>query len=783
MGNQNSNLLVVSNTDNDSNNLNNRGVNSLDENNADVINISSKSCYHSTVSEKVEDSTNGDDNQHCNDDQPSPESLLSLASVSSSSTEEEYQIVDAVDATTTTNTTTITTTFSPSCSNIIAFWSLRQNKSDEEKRDHCDQTPSNATSKSIHKSLSLAFQACGGDYRYHANDDDEYDDDAHYDGNDERKTSSANTKLNLFSRKLNYTEDEMLMEDGDEPLEESDLRPKIVNVSSSSNHQGHEQKKTIQCRSFHIVTTAALPWMTGTAVNPLLRAAYLNKMNREAVEKFINDESAKLNEETSTLNEKKSTSSSSLSLSQHDLMGSVTLCIPWLERESDRKIVYGDSASFNSSMDQEIFIRKWLSESAKLPLESSLETKGIKISFYEARYAEEFLSILPVGDVRELIDLDPKDADVCILEEPEHLNVTMPTSCEPWTTTFRHVIGIMHTNYVAYVLRANLFLAPYISYINAMMTRVHCNKILKLSDTLQIYAAEKECVSNVHGIRSVFLNEGKRRAVSTSPSSTNKIYFIGKLLWAKGLDRLIELQHAFKRSTGEYFEISIIGSGHEKDEIERAFQGRARSKESFSQHNNSLSDLMSEIPKSRHEFRKESIPATFPGRRDHASLTVDYKIFVNPSLTEVLCTTTAEAIAMGKFAIVPYHPSNAFFAQFPNCLMYTKKEEFVANLKYALENEPAPLSPEHSHTLSWNAATERCIVAAMITKREARRRVRLHQQKMDERALMNIKGPVVAPFRRCALDSIEIVSTNETIPEDNYKSLDSDPRPRVVLVE
>ena len=50
-----------------------------------------------------------------------------------------------------------------------------------------------------------------------------------------------------------------------------------------------------------------------------------------------------------------------------------------------------------------------------------------------------------------------------------------------------------------------------------------------------------------------------------------------------------------------------------------------------------------DLPKSLHEWRKTPIPAAFHGRVDHASLG-RYKVFINPSLSEVLCTITAEAL-------------------------------------------------------------------------------------------------------------------------------------------
>ena len=52
-----------------------------------------------------------------------------------------------------------------------------------------------------------------------------------------------------------------------------------------------------------------------------------------------------------------------------------------------------------------------------------------------------------MGDITALI---PKEEiDICILEEPEHLNWYRAPG-DSWTDKFKHVVGIIHTNYFVY---------------------------------------------------------------------------------------------------------------------------------------------------------------------------------------------------------------------------------------------------------------------------------------------------------------------------------------------
>lgn len=405
-----------------------------------------------------------------------------------------------------------------------------------------------------------------------------------------------------------------------------------------------------------IVTTAALPWMTGTAVNPLLRAAYLNTGRKQKG-------------------------------------GKVTIMLPWLEREEDKKKIYGDR-DFQTQNDQEQYIRNWLKDTAGMKEAS----RDLNIAWYTGWVETLENSVYSMGDITALIPQE--EVDICVLEEPEHLNWYRAPG-ENWTTKFKHVVGIVHTNYFVYAQEqpAALIRAPAMRLLTSWMCRAHCHRLIKLSGTLGSFAPEKELVENVHGVRLAFLEYGKELSnVLRSPKGRNHpvfgpeaeptIYFIGKMLWSKGIGSLMELIKYAEESADLKIKVDMYGGGPDKEEATQKAQ-------------------------------KLGLDMPFHGPIDHALLTSTHKIFVNPSTSEVLCTTVAEALAMGKFVVVPSHPSNDFFAQFPNCLTYANKEEFVGNLYYAMTHSPQPLSKEYSYALSWEAASERFAAAGSISVVEA----------------------------------------------------------------
>jgi hypothetical protein len=72
-----------------------------------------------------------------------------------------------------------------------------------------------------------------------------------------------------------------------------------------------------------------------------------------------------------------------------------------------------------------------------------------------------------------------------------------------------------------------------------------------------------------------------------------------------------------------------------------------------------------------------------------------------------------------KIYFLCYTASNDFFIQFPNCLAYSTKKECVDKIKWAIENDPTPLSPEDKHKLTWEGANERLYTSSYMTQKQA----------------------------------------------------------------
>jgi hypothetical protein len=298
-----------------------------------------------------------------------------------------------------------------------------------------------------------------------------------------------------------YTQEELDMIDGDEPTDASNLQ---------------------SVREYWIVTTAALPWMTGTAVNPLLRAAYLSQRNRTLLseQQEQGDYNADDDQESKIV------------------PSTVTLVLPWLEDPEDREKLYGSAwaAVDKTPYDQEVYIRRWLATSAHMPSEAADPTDGgITIQWYPAKYHTTMSSIFALGDLCEMIPSDNPNL-ICILEEPEHVNFYRAPGRESWRDKACHVIGVIHTNYKAYARNhySGILTGPLVGALSSLMVRAYCDKVVKLSPVLQTYAPGKEVVSNVHGIRQEFFEVPLTTTTTTNTAFTGaRCYFIGKLLWGK----------------------------------------------------------------------------------------------------------------------------------------------------------------------------------------------------------------------------------------------------------
>ncbi len=72
-------------------------------------------------------------------------------------------------------------------------------------------------------------------------------------------------------------------------------------------------------------------------------------------------------------------------------------------------------------------------------------------------------------------------ADVAILEEPEHLN--WYHHGQRWTDKFDHVVGIIHTNYLDYARREEQgdIKEKCLKALNSWVCRIHCHKVSSLA--------------------------------------------------------------------------------------------------------------------------------------------------------------------------------------------------------------------------------------------------------------------------------------------------------------
>lgn len=277
------------------------------------------------------------------------------------------------------------------------------------------------------------------------------------------------------------------------------------------------------------------------------------------------------------------------------------------------------------------------------------------------------------------------------------------------------------------------------NHLNTTISTHHSlAQVVKLSDAVQ--QLPRQVTEFVHGVPASFLEVGSAKAAAAAagqPAFTKGAYFIGKVLMAKGYHELLDLATEHQRHSAAPLHIDCYGTGED-------------------------------LPLVKAEAGARHLDLSFEGARDHLDSSLhEYKVFINPSTSDVVATTTAEALAMGKWVVCADLPCNAFFSTFPNCLTYKTPEDFSnkvgglfvcgcgccrrviwvdlfytrcnkhcttlllpppllhtpsiytnTQVQYALSHEPQPMAERDQRRLTWEDATERFLDVAALSPRQ-----------------------------------------------------------------
>ena len=364
--------------------------------------------------------------------------------------------------------------------------------------------------------------------------------------------------------------------------------------------------------SVGIVTVSAIPSLTGTSVNPLLRAAHLGRLGWRT-----------------------------------------TLYLPWFAADRQQR-EYG--RTFPSQAAQVELIRDWLPEALRPHLPA--------IRFYPAAADPYWQVPLPGEPLGRHLGAH----DALILEEIER-HFLAGGRIDPAVLGFRHrfrlVVGLIHTNTAAFVrAHAGAWTAPALRAISMLARRSACHHSFSVASAAGCLRAAGESMVALNGVADAYFESAAPR------DATAGAYFIGKLIPEK------EIHEAFRLiGLAGGRGIDLFGSG-DRPYLEPAAAAHG------------------------------VVPVLRGGAARPWLALAGYRVLVNCSHSEVACTATAEALAMGKWAIVPRHPSNRLFATFAGCLTYGDDGEFVACWRRAQAEAP-PRDPTVARRLSWSAATAR----------------------------------------------------------------------------